>query len=108
MYQWRIHSFLRPSGKVGAVLGDDLHFRWSTRGGPRAVQQGRAEDDTGREGRGGAVQGSGGAATSGAAAVQFWAQEVLGAARVAWGFFEVNLVGLGRGQPAHLAQILNW
>jgi hypothetical protein len=57
------------------------------------VQEARAEV--------GAVQGDDGAATSGAAAVQFWVQEVLGAAHVAWGFYEVNLVGLG-SQPIRL------
>jgi hypothetical protein len=34
------------------------------------------------------------------AAVQFWAHEVRGAAHIAWGFFEVNLLGLGSGQVA--------
>jgi hypothetical protein len=43
MYHWRSHSFLRPSGKVGVVLGDDLHFWCSSRGGPRTVQEGRAK-----------------------------------------------------------------
>jgi hypothetical protein len=54
------------------------------------------------------VQGGSGAATSGAVVAQFWVQEVLGAAHVAWGLFEVNLVGLGSGQPTPSAQILNW
>jgi hypothetical protein len=43
------------------------------------------------------VQGDGGAATLEEAVAQFWMKEVLGAAHVAWGFFEVNLVGLGSG-----------
>jgi hypothetical protein len=93
---------------VGAVLGDDLHFWCSSRGLPRAAQPGRAEGGAGREGRGRSSAGGSGAATSGAAVIQFWAQEVMGAARVAWGFFKVNLVGLGSGQPAHSAQVLNW
>jgi hypothetical protein len=84
---------------VGAVLGDDLHFWCSSRGGPRASQQGRAEGIAAGEGRGQSSAGGGGAATSGAAAVQFWAQEVMGAAHVAWGFFKVNLVG---SQPIQL------
>jgi hypothetical protein len=100
----------RQKKRITIVRPEDsfifVTFRQSGRSSGRrpsllVQQQGRAEGGATGEGRGRCKKG-------GPRSEQCKGRwRCMGAARVAWGFFKVNLVGLGSGQPAHSAQILS-